>query len=425
MLRKITFNEYSPFFGFSLHQLTSFTVFLGQNNSGKTAILDYIFELDPQNINYLSGEDFVFLFSDKSVNTSKDIIRLRKKYLKDTLKMFSVAPIKQRKLILDYFKELTGIIIDYHGGKVNHFTEEIDGIVYHLDYQELGSSYLSLFAFLVHMLHNDADTILIDEPEMSLHSNLQKKLYKMIKKYSRLSGKQVFIATHSHLFLDRSRPKNNFKIKKENSHRVISQLFTEEDIYIAIYQMLGNSPSDIFMPSNFILVEGPSDKIFIVKLMQRFYKEQLHGKNIVVQPAMGDITNHQVPKLLSSIEKLFKVIENNSMYSERSVVLVDTQARDVIKKFIRNFEISKERLRSLGEIRKYALEETYPPEVLKRLIKKYRVKISSPHSLIKAILKNKKYKKVEWAKRVGDEIAFEEVPQIFKDVIETAIKLSL
>lgn len=425
MLRKVTFDEYSIFYGYSLHQLTSFNVFLGRNNSGKTAVLDYIYQKNPQNTNYLSGEEFIFLYSDKSVNVPKDILRLRKKSLKKMLQRFEKAEVSQQQLILKYFHEMTGLDIDFHHGRVNHFVEKVNGDTFYLDFQDLGSSYLSLFAFLVEMIHNDADIILIDEPEMSLHSNMQKKLHVLLKKYSRLKNKQIFIATHSHLFLDRNRPKNNFKIKSENNHRTISQLNTEEDIFIAIYQMLGNSPADIFMPSNFILVEGPSDKIFLVKLMQRFYHEQLHGKKIVVQTALGDITNKQVPKLLSSIEKLYKVIENNSMYADRSVILVDSQQREVIKKFIKDFDISKERLRSLGEIKKYALEESYPPETLKRLIKKGRVKISNPHQLMKAILKNKKYKKVEWAKRVGDEIRFEEIPQIFKDVIETAIKLSL
>lgn len=427
MIKKISFNEYSPFYGYTLNGLTSFTVFLGQNNSGKTAILDYVYEMAPHDTNYIAMEELIFLYSDKAVKVPKNIQRLRKKALQDLLSTFENLSDDLQKEIFTHFKYLTNIEIDYHRGAVNHFLERKGDKVYHLDLYEIGGAYITLFATLVYSLENDNSYILIDEPELSLHASMQKKLFRVLKKISKKKGKQVFIATHSQLFLDKDRPKNNFKIKTDhvNDHKVISQINNAQDMYIATYQLLGNSPSDIMMPSNFIIVEGPSDKIFLVKLMQRFYREKIGNKNIIVQPSSGDITNKQIPKTLAAIEKLYSILDSNSMYKNKAVILVDTQDKKILKQFKSKYDIPAQRLRSLGEINKYALEESYPHDVLARLIKKYKAKPRQPRELVRSILRNKGNKKIEWAKRVGDEIRFEEVPKIFKEIIETAIDLAV
>lgn len=429
MIKKLQFDEYSSFYGYELNGLTNFTVFLGQNNSGKTAILDYIYEIDPQNTNYVSLEDLVFLFSDKTVNVSKQILELREKAINDIFSKFNLCDRNIKSFILKMFKELTGLKIEYHIGFPNHFVENLNNEKYIVDMREVGRAYLALFAMLIHILWKDNKTILIDEPEMGLHSKMQKKLFDVLKKISK-NKKQIFIATHSQLFLDKENPTNNFKIKtirEENNveHKQILRLENDRDIYITTYQLLGNSPSDIMMPSNFIIVEGPSDKTFLLHLMKRFYSDKIGDKNIIIQPSSGDITNMQVPKTFSGIEKLYSILDLNSIYKERSVILVDSQEKYILKEFSIRYNLPKNRLRSLSEINKYALEESYPESVLKRVMQKYKIRHKNSKDLIKSILKNKGFKKIEWANRVGEEIYFDEVPNIFKEVIQTAIDLSV
>jgi len=425
MIRSLTFNESSPFFGYRLTGLTSLTIFVGQNNSGKTALLEEIYFTHRNDVAYISVEELQFLLSDNTIGVSKQVQKLRDAALKEVLDLFYAASAEMQQLILKYFTEITDLIIDYHEGTLGHFHQRLEDRTYLLDITEIGGAHLTIFALLVHALAQEKSYILIDGPELGLHADMQKRLAVVIKAMSKQSKRQVFVATHSHLFLDRIRPQNNFKIKNIDWHRQISQLKSSQDIYITIYQLLGNAPDDIFMPSNFIIVEGPSDKIFLVKLMQRFYAEQIGTKNIIVQPALGDVTNKQIPKTLVAIEKLFNIVEENSMYQNRCVVLVDSQDKTIIKDFKRKYKLKAPRFRSLGEINRYALEEAYPHDVLKRIISKRKIKIKNPRDLIKVILRNKKHKKIKWAELVGDEIEFDEVPQIFKDIIETAIKLSL
>lgn len=426
MISSITFEDNSPFYGYSLRNLGKVTVFFGQNNSGKTALLDALYEINKNGTAYVSMDEFAFCFSDRTESLIQGSRKLRENMHFSIMTLFFEASVETKGIILRYLFALTGINLSYHSNHLDgHFVQHTDDGDFYIDLLEIGDAYVMLFAVLVFMLAKKKEIIIIDEPELSLHADMQKKLFNILKSISEDLGIQVFIATHSQLFIDRDNPKNNFKIKNEDGHKIIEQLQTTQDIYIATYQLLGNSPADIFMPSNFIIVEGPSDKIFLVKLLQRFYKKEVGSRNIIIQPAHGDVTNHQVPKTFSSIEDLYMILESNSLYKDRVVILVDVQSPIVLKEFRHTYDIPRERLRSLGEINRYALEEAYPREVLRRLIKKHHEKISDPKDLVRAILRNKKHKKIEWAKRVGDEITFDEVPKIFKEVIELALRLSL
>lgn len=427
-IRKFTLKDDSGFENFVFSNLTSFTVFLGQNNSGKTRILNHIYDFCKNECNYLSMDEINYLFSDRDVGVNSKIKKIKKEAQNEIIYKFNQSNDKTKKIIFKYMKYLTNITLDYHEGEFNHFTETKNDVKYHLDIQDIGSAYVALFAALVYILWNNNPILIVDEPELGLHAEMQKKLFKVLKNISKISGFQVFIATHSHLFLDREHPKNNFKIKIFENSRKISRLNSEKDIYFATYQMLGNSPGDIFMPSNFILCEGISDKIFLVKLMNRFYKEKIGTKKIVIQPSRGDIVNKQIPRTLSGLERLYSILDNNSMYQNRAVILVDKQNHKMLKRFKTKYKLSHDRLRSLGEINKYALEDAYPASVITRIARKEHIKIrnkSDIRNLVKKIKKNKKSKKVQWAKMIGDEIRFDEVPRIFKEVIKTAIKLSL
>ncbi len=425
MILEIKFDEYSPFYGFHLKNLTNLTIFLGQNNSGKTQLLDYIYEKFQDKCVYISLEEFAFYFSDKTVNVPKEIFKLRQNKIQRLLEDFNLLDNTNKDFVLNYFKELTDIDIKFHNGIIQHFIEVVGDKEFFLDIYEIGNAYIVFFAILVEIFKYNKPVILIDEPEIGLHAKMQKRFFNVLKKIIEKNNKQIFIATHSSLFIDKENPKNNFKIKNQFGFKKIMQLQSKQDIYVVIYNLLGNSPSDLFMPSNFIIVEGPSDKAFLVRIMKRFYSHLIADKNIIVQPAYGDITNKQVKKTLSDIEKLFDILENNPIYRDRVVILVDMQDKKVFNLFKQHFKLEPERLRTLGEIGKYALEEAYPPNVLLRVARKHNIKLRNPKEIARAILKNKRYKKIQWAKWVGEEIRFDEVPKIFKQVIEKAIELSL
>jgi predicted ATPase len=404
--------------------LSALNIFFGKNNSGKTAILDEIYRKDPQQVNYVDLDVFTFLYSDQKYAAHEEYNTFRQHAREQLLFKFNQAVSYTQKRILSYFEELTGLTLGFKQAAQNHFIQYTEEGEQEVALEELGNAYMGLMAILVELLWNERPVLLIDEPEIGLHADMQKRLFRVFKKLSK-DGYQIFIATHSHLFIDKQQPHHNFRVKRSGNDFDLHRLETQADIAVAIYNFLGSSPADLMMPSNFIIVEGESDKRFLLAIMRRFYADQLQGKNIIIQTSKGDVTNKQIPKTLTSVEKMYTILEENNLYKDRAVVLVDKQDPMLLEQFREKAGLGAERLRSTAEVGAYALEQTYPHEVLKRIAKRRKKGRQNPQDIVAAIMKNKGYKKVDWARRVGNEIKFNEIPQIFKDVIEKAIELSL
>ena len=420
---EIKIKDYQNLKDVFLPKVGNLTVFFGQNNSGKTAFLNWIAEHYQPYCNYVAMDEFTFLFADKTIGVSDYVIELRKRALEDLYLKCQQSDCHQK--VLTYFKGLTGIELEFvSNGEGPYFLVESNGKMIRKELYKLGNAFVAILAALVEILWNDNPIILIDEPEASLHASLQKKLFVILKDIAEKDGKQIFIATHSHLFLDRSNPLNNYKISLNTGRKEIHQLRTFTDVVVAIYQLLGNTPDDLLLPNNFIIVEGPSDKIYLVHLMKRFFAKQLENKHIIVQPAHGDITNRQITTTMHHLDQFFSVIRGNPLYRERSVILVDEQPKDVYEDFKNKYHLDNKHLRTLGEYGFYSLEYSYPEKALLRVARKIKTpkfKKKDLPNLLKSISRNKHNKKVLWADEMGREVKKEEVPLIFFEVIQAAI----
>lgn len=64
-----------------------------------------------------------------------------------------------------------------------------------------GDGYINIFN-IVDSLYDSTENnvILIDEPEISLHPDLQRKLFNLLVEYSK--DKQIIVSTHSPYFVD-------------------------------------------------------------------------------------------------------------------------------------------------------------------------------------------------------------------------------
>lgn len=141
----------------------------------------------------------------------------------------------------------------------------------------LGEGLISIL-FIIDALYdsNENDMIVIDEPELSLHPSLQKKLNNLFAKYA--ANGQIILATHSPYFIDWKSIKNGAKIMrvvKENNDTKIYQMsprFAGEingllnDLNNP--HVLGLNANEVFfLDDKVILVEGQEDVIFYNKIM--------------------------------------------------------------------------------------------------------------------------------------------------------------
>lgn len=184
-----------------------------------------------------------------------------------------------------------------------------------------GEGLLSIFT-IVDTLYdsNPGDLIFIDEPELSLHPSLQKKLINLLIEYA--SDRQIVISTHSPYFISWTSIRNKGKIArtiKEADGTKIYQL--KDSTLMQILPLLNNLNNPhilgldareiFFLDDNIILVEGQEDVIFINKI--------LSIKNISLNATFygwgvgGASNTDKVAQMLSDLgfKKIAVILDNN------------------------------------------------------------------------------------------------------------------
>lgn len=159
---------------------------------------------------------------------------------------------------------------------------------------------------------------LIDEGELHLHPTAQRKLKNALLQLSQ-SGDQVLINTHSSVLVsDDAEGQTIFKVEKVEKKTNIVPV-RQGDKSQVVYELLGGSPADLLLPSNFLIVEGKSEYEFISKVVSRFYASE---KKIQIVYAEGD---HQRQRdSMDAINKVFVPLFSSPVYKEKLVILCDT-----------------------------------------------------------------------------------------------------
>ena len=140
----------------------------------------------------------------------------------------------------------------------------------------LGEGVISLF-FIIDALYDSkhGDCILIDEPELSLHPAIQRRLFSILKAES--ANKQIILCTHSPYFLDLSALEfggSIARVVKSNNMSVIYQLNDPGKILgmmknINNPHIFGLEAREIFFADdNIILTEGQEDVLYYRKLQR-------------------------------------------------------------------------------------------------------------------------------------------------------------
>lgn len=140
-----------------------------------------------------------------------------------------------------------------------------------------GDGILSIFVIVAALYDSPiGDTIIIDEPELSLHPNLQKRLSKILCEYS--ANRQVIIATHSPYFIENFAIRNGasivrlwqrnggisaFSINASNCPELITLTSTN----LNNPHVFGMDAKEIFFENDrIVILEGQEDVIFLSKL---------------------------------------------------------------------------------------------------------------------------------------------------------------
>jgi predicted ATP-dependent endonuclease of OLD family len=245
---------------------------------------------------------------------------------------------------------------------------------------------------------------LIDEAELHLHPSAQRNLKNVLLELAD-DVDQVFINTHSSVFIaDNSEIQTIFKVEKEDSKTEIDPIDDFQKSHV-VYELLGGSPADLLLPSNFIIVEGPSEVELLTRVMQRFYKDK---PKLQIVPARGD--TDQAERTINAIEKVFAPLDK-TLYRERVVVLCDKPSEEkkgAVDQFLNLYKDLKKNEQIIF-LEFGSLEETYPDiQDWKRTSEQVKAMDGR--------------KKKQLAKRVGNEIQKETFETDMKIVYQSLVK---
>lgn len=141
-----------------------------------------------------------------------------------------------------------------------------------------GEGLLSIFT-IVDALHDSktGDVIVIDEPELSLHPSLQRKLCNLLNEYSK--DRQIVISTHSPYFVSWESLINGGSLARVIKYKNGTEIKQLEHKQIeSIQSLLGNlfNPHTLgieakeifFLEDDIIIVEGQEDVVYFQRLLR-------------------------------------------------------------------------------------------------------------------------------------------------------------
>ena len=334
---------------------------------------------------------------------------------------------KRWSKICSIFQKITGLPLDPY---LRVMEQDLN-----LPIHYRGSGEQELLCLLIYL--TEEDTILgIEEPELHTHPQLARQIFYLFKELSK--EKQIFIVTHSIIFVDLANINNVWLVKKQGKETVITRMSGPEDLPNILCE-LGVRPSDIFFSEAVIFVEGSTEKIVLPILAEKM-DINLRSPKVSIIPTYGKNRGKYHVNVWIEASKaanipFFMIFDK------------DAENDEEIRKFIEE----KKELK-LGEnlfiLKKGSLEDYYPLDKVIEAIKSiYGIELNkdeknklsqSPRvQAIEEILKNhekelkdKKLSSQGWKVRIGEEVAkrmgYDEIDGDIKAILERIrVKLQL
>lgn len=246
----------------------------------------------------------------------------------------------------------------------------------------LGEGLISIF-FIIDSLYDskpdDSNVIVIDEPELSLHPSLQKKLANLIADYAK--DRQIILATHSPHFINLDWVLNGAKVarivreesginayplKTDNLKERLKGLINNQNNP----HILGLDAKEVFfLEDNVVLVEGQEDVIFYKKIIEElkinlwgeFYGWGVGGadsmdvivsilNNLGFKKIIGILDNNKI-KVKEKLQKEFTDYQFYVISADNIRTKPEVQAKNKIRGIIdEEGNIRKEHIEEIREI---------------------------------------------------------------------------
>lgn len=155
-------------------------------------------------------------------------------------------------------------------------------------------------------------TILLDEPALNLHPNLQKRILQLIKVTIKKNNNHIILITHSPYLIDTDNFKNSWRFNYQNNSTIVSNLkqvlnLDEKEEQKISLKLQNSEIRSILFSKGLILVEGPSDKIVIEKLNKHLSENDKGPKLDENEWSIIDMDGKDNLHLFSNLARLLKI----------------------------------------------------------------------------------------------------------------------
>jgi len=131
-----------------------------------------------------------------------------------------------------------------------------------------------------------AEIVLLDEPELGLHPDLQRRFIEYLRQLADEKGVQFFMATHSPVLLNYADIVSYYRIVNIRGNRAV--LPVPNDAIHTLLSDLGIRPSDVFNKDICVLVEGVAEVVFFEHILHELYSQEFADVAIgIIQYAGG------------------------------------------------------------------------------------------------------------------------------------------
>jgi len=186
--------------------------------------------------------------------------------------------------VREFFPDLTMLEADRTEQDIATVTYEEYGRT--LDILYAGAGLKHFLDILIKTAFSQAGVVLLDEPEMGMHPDLQRKFVGHLGRLADEKGLQFFIATHSPVFLVPSDSVSLYRAINTGSRREVRPV-AKEATY-TLWGDLGMRPSDLLQNDIVLFVEGQSDVIFLEHVVNTLYGDDLKEVSVGVVQYAGD-----------------------------------------------------------------------------------------------------------------------------------------
>ncbi len=165
----------------------------------------------------------------------------------------------------------------------------VDQFGQYTSFAELSDGEQSLLSMIFTMYGYDLKhgMIIVDEPEIHFHPQMQRSFSRMIEKINQNIGTQFIVSTYSPLFINESNIGNVYRFSRIDGETTIKNPFftLSADEATLVHLLKFENLSKIFFVNKIIMVEGETDAYFF-----EYYLRYLH-----TLPARKDkITDYEI-----------------------------------------------------------------------------------------------------------------------------------